>query len=1545
MISRFCRATRLWSSAFSVCAFLTFGLGRLSAIPAFPGAEGFGIETSGGRGGTIYKVTNLNDTGPGSFRDAVSVAGRTVIFDVGGIIVLNSPVVISNNITIAGQTAPGEGITLYGDRLGLSGKQNIIVRFLRVREGINGDSGTDTISADSGDRFMFDHVSASWGRDETFSFNGSASNVTLQDCIIGQGLLIHSAGGLVQTSGGVSIFRSLYIDNYMRNPKVKGVNDYQNNVVYNYGTGGGYIPAGDSSGLSFANIINNYFISGPVTQESPFKSGNANFNLFHSGNFQDRNINGVLDGTLVTNASFPTLTIVGSQFPYNAPATLLTAEQSLAHIVAYAGASLHRDHADTYMINELTSLGTVGAHIFNESEIGGIGTIAGGLAPQDSDNDGLPNWWEEAAGTNPAVADNNGDLNGDGYTNLENYINALAFAGVPAAKIDGLVTDNGLSSSDGVTSDNTLVINGTAAPGALVTVSRVDIGAIGTATADVSGNWSFDYTGTVLSDRYYAFMATVDLGGGKISPPTQAFAVKVDTTAAAAPGITTIVSSPSFTINGTSEPGSQIDVTLVGVGVVGTATTDGLGNWSAPYMGAPLAPGSYTFTAAAVDLAGNAGPASAPYVVDTSLAAPVFTSINTDSGFSNSDQITNDTSLTFNGTAPAGSSVAITRVGTGVIGTVVASGGGTWTFPYATTLPVGQHSFRATATVAGSSSPASPMFLVTVDNAAPTIPSSVRFNPITTSTTSNTLVFRVTWSEPVINVDVGDFQLTTAGTGMTGTISSVTAVSSSVYDVTVTGVGGDGTIRLDRRASSSVQDFAGNSVSSSTFTGGQNYIIRAPGSGVWITDDADGVWSDAANWDPTRGGIANGATATADFSELDITENRIVHLDSSRTIGRLVFGDAADQSSPGTWTLDNNGNPANTLTLASSGTPNIQVIYVATAGQANPDLAILGEAVPATIDVALNGTQGLTKTGWGTAILNKIGTLMGPIAVNEGRLKIGTGATLTAPTLNLAVSSQLIVAGGNFTVTGDTNMVSGTGVGVVVTSGTGSFQKIIPTNARNNLVKVTGGTLTATELNFPRSADAANSFGFGLVIQGGNSTIGTVGLGTVNSWGAMSIEGGELTVPGILHIGFQQTGGRGGQARVLGGTLNSTDGTNGIVMSRKNGTNANNVAELTLTGGTTNAEKITFGFDATVDAGSATLTVNGGALYLGSGGLVKNGTGGFVTNLNLSSGIVGAKANWSAPSTLPITLPAAGNITFKAANIANAPFNITLNGVVSGAGGLTKTGAGTLALNAVNTFGGPVIVNGGTLAGTGTIAAPITLNSSGAISAATAGVIGTLNGSSLTWNSGGTLAADLGATGVSDKLALTGALSKGTDGSFPVTLNAGAGFALGNTYTVATYGSTTFASADFSAAGLPVGYSASFAASGTSLVVTITRDYNAWVALHGLTPAQSGFTADGDADGIANLLEYYLGLNPTLSEANGLPKGQIEGSEFVFRYTRSKSAIGVVGEVQTSTDLATWAPAGVAPTLESETADLETWVVKLPMTAPKLFARLVVTTP
>lgn len=230
-----------------------------SGLLAFPGAEGFGAQATGGRGGSVYVVTNLNDSGTGSFRDAVSQSNRIVVFAVGGIININDRIVVSPHVTIAGQTAPGGGITVYGNGVSYSGATNTITRYIRYRMGTGGDSGKDAITIANGENMIFDHVSVSWGRDETFSINGDVSNVTISDSIIAQGLETHSCGGLIQTSGGVSIIRSLYIDNKTRNPKVKGVNEFVNNVVYNWGGGGGYI-AGDSAGDSFANIINNVFI-------------------------------------------------------------------------------------------------------------------------------------------------------------------------------------------------------------------------------------------------------------------------------------------------------------------------------------------------------------------------------------------------------------------------------------------------------------------------------------------------------------------------------------------------------------------------------------------------------------------------------------------------------------------------------------------------------------------------------------------------------------------------------------------------------------------------------------------------------------------------------------------------------------------------------------------------------------------------------------------------------------------------------------------------------------------------------------------------------------------------------------------------------------------------------------------------------------------------------------------------------------------------------------------------------------------------------------
>src|SRR5690606_7605368 len=292
------------------------------AVPAFPGAEGFGANATGGRGGEVYVVTNLNDSGPGSFRDAVSQPNRYVVFAVGGIIPVSSRIVVASNLTIAGQTAPGEGITLYGNGLSFSNANNTVTRYLRIRMGVGGDSGKDAVTIAEGHDMMFDHVSVSWGRDETFSISGDVRNVTIQDSIIAQGLQTHSAGRLTQTDGVVSILRTLYIAHHTRNPKVKGVNDFVNNVVYNWGGGGGYI-LGDSAGPSYANIVNNLFIDGPQTTVPPFSRGNLNFHVYVANNVHDGNRNGILDGTVVPPSGYTTVDFQTERYPYPSVSYLL----------------------------------------------------------------------------------------------------------------------------------------------------------------------------------------------------------------------------------------------------------------------------------------------------------------------------------------------------------------------------------------------------------------------------------------------------------------------------------------------------------------------------------------------------------------------------------------------------------------------------------------------------------------------------------------------------------------------------------------------------------------------------------------------------------------------------------------------------------------------------------------------------------------------------------------------------------------------------------------------------------------------------------------------------------------------------------------------------------------------------------------------------------------------------------------------------------------------------------------------------------------------
>ena len=415
----------IFGLALTLCS---IGLSAADLV-AFPGAQGWGRFATGGRGGTVYHVTNLNDSGTGSLRDAVSQPNRIVVFDVAGVIRINSRIVFAHNLYVAGQTAPGEGVTVYGNGVSFSGASNIIVRHMRFRMGVDGDSGKDCAGVANGNNMIFDHCSFAWGQDETFSINPDGKGVapeyiTLQNCVIGQGLMTHSAGGLMQ-SNYISLIGNFYCDNSTRNNKIKGINQYANNIVYNW-SNGAYIMGGDSEGKSYVNIQSNLFINGPAVGGAAFTGGNADFHCYGVDNWQDRNRDGVYNPTEITDYNAATR----ESTPYDYPELTLNPGSTLLETnLPTVGATIpYRDPVDYYMVDEVMSYGKQGALISNEKTLvyGAPSTwkVYAGVKRTDTDGDGMPDAWEEANGTDKTKNDAM-TIAANGYANIENYINSI----------------------------------------------------------------------------------------------------------------------------------------------------------------------------------------------------------------------------------------------------------------------------------------------------------------------------------------------------------------------------------------------------------------------------------------------------------------------------------------------------------------------------------------------------------------------------------------------------------------------------------------------------------------------------------------------------------------------------------------------------------------------------------------------------------------------------------------------------------------------------------------------------------------------------------------------------------------------------------------------------------------------------------------------------------------------------------------------------------------------------------------------------------------
>ncbi len=414
-------------------------------IPAFPGAEGYGTHTKGGRGGRIIKVTNLNDSGPGSFRDAIEAKGaRIVVFTVGGTIDLETEISLSNPfITIAGQTAPGGGICIRGETLRIR-SHDIIIRHIRFRPGdidfgpTNEWDKIDALSISNGYNIVIDHCSLSWAVDENMDIWNQSHDITIQNCIIAEALNknqhpngAHSMGLLIGSDAtNISLHHNIFAHNNDRNPHVNGksVVDIRNNIIYNPGGIATDIRSNQNQAI---NYVNNYIIKGPDTripgdifirnlknhQPKIFISGNIGIgNVFKEVYSLDDS-----KGTIVRDKTFLARFRLENEIPSPKVKTL-SALDAIEFVLNNAGALLpRRDPVDRKIVDDI--LKKKGKIIHSKGSHLAWPPLDSGLPFTDDDNDGMPNHWEDQYGLKKHLDDSSDDPDEDGYTNIEGFIN------------------------------------------------------------------------------------------------------------------------------------------------------------------------------------------------------------------------------------------------------------------------------------------------------------------------------------------------------------------------------------------------------------------------------------------------------------------------------------------------------------------------------------------------------------------------------------------------------------------------------------------------------------------------------------------------------------------------------------------------------------------------------------------------------------------------------------------------------------------------------------------------------------------------------------------------------------------------------------------------------------------------------------------------------------------------------------------------------------------------------------------------------------------
>jgi len=447
---------------------LFIGLNCNSQQLAFPTAEGYGKFTKGGRGGAVYEVTNLNDNGEGSLRAAIDATGpRTVVFRISGTISLESPLKIKNPyITIAGQTAPGDGICIKNHQLSIDA-DHVVIRYIRVRLGDESGEDYDAIGGRYHNNIILDHVSASWSVDECVSIY-HCDSITVQWCIISESMSksnhvkgSHGFGGIWGSNFG-TYHHNLLAHHSSRNPRMasgSGNTDYRNNVIYNWGYqslygGEKYQQGNDKFNFSNFNIVANYYKPGPATKpgEVMYRIANPSFRSkedygkwYIAENTVVGNKSVSVDnwnGGVQTNLAFEKIKFK-QPWP-SMPIIQQTAEEAYKAVLENAGAKLpKRDAIDVRIIDEVSGgyatyegnsykknhqvadSSKVCGIIDTQNDVGGWPDLKSKPAPNDTDHDGMPDEWEDKNNLDKDNPDDRNIVTADGYTMLEKYLNSF----------------------------------------------------------------------------------------------------------------------------------------------------------------------------------------------------------------------------------------------------------------------------------------------------------------------------------------------------------------------------------------------------------------------------------------------------------------------------------------------------------------------------------------------------------------------------------------------------------------------------------------------------------------------------------------------------------------------------------------------------------------------------------------------------------------------------------------------------------------------------------------------------------------------------------------------------------------------------------------------------------------------------------------------------------------------------------------------------------------------------------------------------------------